>query len=85
MEAKQALAALIVARYHGAEAGQQARAIFQQKFQEREFPSEPDVRLTLTLTDLREGQSISLVDLVTKTGLVPSKSEARRLRSFRGA
>jgi len=79
MEAKQALAALIVARYHGAEAGQQARAAFQQKFQEREFPSDPDVRLTLTLADLREGQTISLVDLVTKTGLVPSKSEARRL------
>ena len=37
------------------------------------------MRLTLTLADLREGQSISLVDLVTKTGLVPSKSEARRL------
>ena len=79
MEAKQALAALIVARYHGAEAGQQARAAFQQKFQEREFPSEPDVRLTLTPADLREGQTISLVDLVAKTGLVPSKSEARRL------
>jgi len=79
MEAKQALAALIVARYHGAGAGQQARAAFQQKFQEREFPSEPDVRLILTLADLREGQAISLVDLVVKTGLVPSKSEARRL------
>ena len=79
MEAKQTLAALIVARYHGAEAGRQARTTFQQKFQEREFPSEPDVRLTLTVADLREGQTISLVDLVTKTGLVPSKSEARRL------
>jgi tyrosyl-tRNA synthetase len=79
MEAKQALAALIVARYHGAEAGQQARAAFQQKFQEREFPSEPDVRVILTLADLQEGHTIGLVDLVTKTGLVPSKSEARRL------
>jgi len=79
MEAKQALAALIVARYHGVEAGQQAKAAFQQKFQEREFPSEPDVRLTLIPADLREGQTISLVDLVAKTGLVPSKSEARRL------
>jgi tyrosyl-tRNA synthetase len=79
MEAKQALAELIVARYHGTEAGQQARAAFQQKFQEREFPSDPDVRLTLALSDLREGQTIGLVDLVTKTGLVPSKSEARRL------
>ena len=79
MEAKQALAALIVARYHGAEAGQQARVVFQQKFSEREFPAEPDVRLTLTKADLRDGQTISLVDLVAKTGLVPSKSEARRL------
>jgi tyrosyl-tRNA synthetase len=79
MEAKQALAALIVARYHGVEAGQLARGAFQQKFSEREFPSEPDKRLTLTLADLREGQTISLVDLVAKTGLVPSKSEARRL------
>ncbi|HLA61118.1 MAG TPA: S4 domain-containing protein, partial [Nitrospiraceae bacterium] len=62
-----------------AKAGQQARVAFQQKFQEREFPNEPDVRVTLALVDLREGQTISLVDLVTKTGLVPSKSEARRL------
>ncbi len=79
MEAKQALAAMIVARYHGAEAGRHAREVFQRIFQEREFPSEPDMRLTLTLRDLSEGQTISLVDLVTKTGLVPSKSEARRL------
>jgi tyrosyl-tRNA synthetase len=79
MEAKQALAAMIVARYHGAEVARHAREVFQQKFQEREFPSEPDVRLTLTLRDLSEGQTISLVDLVTKTDLVPSKSEARRL------
>jgi tyrosyl-tRNA synthetase len=79
MDAKQALATLIVTRYHGAEAGRQAKAAFQQKFQEREFPSEPDVRLTLTKADLRDGQTVSLVDLVTKTGLVPSKSEARRL------
>jgi tyrosyl-tRNA synthetase len=79
MEAKQSLAELIVARYHGAEAGRQARGEFQQKFQEREFPDEPDVRLTVSLADLKDGQSIGLVDLVAKTGLVPSKSEARRL------
>jgi tyrosyl-tRNA synthetase len=79
MESKQALAQLMVARYHGVEAGKQARAVFQQKFQEREFPAEPDVRLTLTTADLKEGRTISLADLVAKTGLVPSKSEARRL------
>jgi tyrosyl-tRNA synthetase len=79
MEAKQSLGELLVARYHGVEAGKQARAAFQQKFQEREFPDEPDVRLTLSKTDLKDGRSIGLVDLVAKTGLVPSKSEARRL------
>lgn len=79
MDAKQALAELIVTRYHGAEAATQARAEFQQKFQEREFPDEPDVRLQLTAQDLRDGQAIGLVDLVARTRLVPSKSEARRL------
>ncbi len=79
MEAKQQLAELIVTQYHGAEAGRQARAEFQQKFQKQEFPDEPDVRVQLTLNDLRDGKTIGLVDLVAKTGLVPSKSEARRL------
>jgi tyrosyl-tRNA synthetase len=79
MEAKQSLAELIVARYHGADAGRQARADFQQKFQEREFPDEPDVRLRLTVQDLSPGQSIGLIELIAKTKLVPSKSEARRL------
>ena len=79
MEAKQSLAELIVARYHGAEAGQEARREFQQKFQKQEFPDEPDVRLVLASSDLRDGQLISLVDLIAKTELVPSKSEARRL------
>ncbi|TKB66326.1 MAG: tyrosine--tRNA ligase [Nitrospira sp.] len=79
MEAKQTLAELIVAQYHGAEAGKQARAEFAQKFQKQEFPNEPDVRVQLTTNDLRDGKVIGLVDLVAKTGLVPSKSEARRL------
>lgn len=79
MEAKQSLAELIVTRYHGAEAGRQARSEFQQKFQNQEFPDEPDVRLQMSAVDLRGGQGIGLVELVAKTGLVPSKSEARRL------
>ncbi len=79
MEAKQTLAELIVAQYHGAEAGKQARAEFAKKFQKQEFPDEPDVRVQLTINDLRDGKAIGLVDLVAKTGLVPSKSDARRL------
>jgi tyrosyl-tRNA synthetase len=79
MEAKQSLAELLVTRYHGVEAGREARAEFQQKFQKQEFPDEPDVRVQLTAQDLREGKTIGLVELVARTGLVPSKSEARRL------
>ena len=37
------------------------------------------MRLTLTTADLKDGKGIALADLVAKTGLVPSKSEARRL------
>jgi tyrosyl-tRNA synthetase len=84
MEAKQALAALLVARYHGIEAANQARADFQRKFSEREFPTEPDVLLTLRVRDMIEIRpcedgDIRLPDLVEKTKLVASKSEARRL------
>ena len=79
MEAKQQLARLIVARYHGEQAAREAQDAFQQKFQEKEFPSEPDVRLSLTKSDLKGDGTIGLTDLVAKTGLVPSKSEARRL------
>jgi tyrosyl-tRNA synthetase len=79
MEAKQQLARLLVMRYHGEEAARLAHEDFQQKFQEKEFPNEPDVRLCLTKTDLKGDGTISLTDLVAKTGLVPSKSEARRL------
>jgi tyrosyl-tRNA synthetase len=76
--AKQSLAELIIARYHGAEAGSLARTEFQQKFQEREFPDEPDVRLALADEDLRDGQTIGLINFVAKTNLVPSKSEVRQ-------
>jgi tyrosyl-tRNA synthetase len=81
MEAKQALAQQIVARYHGEDAGQKARASFQQKFQEKEFPAEPDATVTLTAADVKDraAPSIGIVDLVAKTKLVASKSEARRL------
>ena len=79
MEAKQRLAQLLVARYHGDEAARQAVEGFQQKFQDRGFPTDPDVRLRVTTADLKENGTIALTDLVVKTGLVPSKSEARRL------
>lgn len=81
MDAKQRLAEQIVARYHGADAGREARGAFQQKFQAREFPEQPDAHVVLTPSDVKDASvpSIGLVDLIAKTGLVPSKSEARRL------
>ena len=81
MEAKLALAEQIVTRYHGAHAGRQAKAEFQQKFREREFPAEPDARVTLTQADVRNpiAPAMTMVELIVRTGLVPSKSEARRL------
>jgi len=83
MQAKQKLAELLVARYHGSEASRQAKADFQQKFQEREFPSEPDIHMTLTVDDMlekdaRSSSSLQLVALIAKTN-ESSKSEARRL------
>lgn len=81
MEAKQRLAEHIVMRYHGESAGQEARTKFQHTFQEREFPAEPDARVLLRDVDVADptAPAIGLVDLVARTKLVPSKSEARRL------
>ncbi|OQW33378.1 MAG: tyrosine--tRNA ligase [Nitrospira sp. SG-bin1] len=84
MEAKQRLAELIVTRYHGAEAGRQARGEFQQKFQAKEFPDEPDKCVDLISEDMSEedvvhGSCIKLAKLIAKTGMVASSSEARRL------
>jgi tyrosyl-tRNA synthetase len=81
MEAKLHLAEQIVERYHGIDAARVAKEAFQQRFREREFPAEPDARVILTAADVTDPQrpSIVLADLIVKTKLVPSKSEARRL------
>ena len=84
MEAKQSLAELLVGRYHGVEAGRQARAEFQQKFQKQEFPDQPDTHLILAVHDMQEraesgAGSIKLIKLIAQTGLVTSNAEARRL------
>ena len=84
MEAKQTLAELIVTRYHGPDAGTQARSEFQQKFQAKEFPDTPDAHVVLQSDDMaekdvQEGSRIRLAKLISKTGLISSGSEARRL------
>jgi len=73
MDAKLALAQDLVTRYHGASAGEQARAEFKQRFSEREFPVESAERKVLP------AGSTPLVAVLAKAGLAPSKTEARRL------
>ncbi|MCA9419628.1 MAG: tyrosine--tRNA ligase, partial [Nitrospira sp.] len=86
MEAKMALAEQIVGQYHGSEAVEEAKADFKQRFQKRDFPDEPDAHVKLTHRDFSQSQdrSMAVADVLMRTGLVSSKSEARRLVSQGG-
>lgn len=81
MEAKLSLAEYLVTRYHDKEHARTAKEEFRHKFQEREFPDEPDARVIVTSRDIPDPKtpSLSVLDLIAKTKLLPSKSEARRL------
>jgi len=83
MEAKIALAELLVSRYQGAVAAKAARDDFQQRFQTKAFPDQPDVKLVFQITDFPKPDTpmIAIIDLLMRTGLVPSRTEARRLVS----
>jgi tyrosyl-tRNA synthetase len=72
MEAKVKLAQEIVGRYHGAVAAQEARAEFQRRFTEREFPQ------TAERKRLPRGAN-TLIGMLVGAGLAPSKTESRRL------
>ncbi|HUE38567.1 MAG TPA: tyrosine--tRNA ligase, partial [Candidatus Binatia bacterium] len=74
LAAKKALAAEIVARYHGADASRKAAAEFAQRFQRGELPSEiPEVRWN------GDGESVWVSRLIAAAGLAKSNSDARRL------
>ncbi|GJL61857.1 MAG: tyrosine--tRNA ligase [Nitrospirales bacterium] len=81
MEAKKALAERLVFQYHGVAGAEQAKADFQQRFQSKDFPDEPDAHVVLKSSDFANADtpSLGVVDLLMKTGLLPSKAEARRL------
>ncbi|MGE0473371.1 MAG: tyrosine--tRNA ligase, partial [Nitrospirales bacterium] len=83
MEAKKSLAEQLVRQYHGEESAKEAKADFQQRFQKRDFPDEPDLCMKLTPTSfsIAENPHMSIVDVLLWTGKVPSKGEARRLIS----
>jgi tyrosyl-tRNA synthetase len=68
---KMQLAGEIVEIFHGPEAAVAAEEHFRTVFQQRELP--PD------MPELKLVQPVSLADLLTNSGLAPSKSEARRL------
>ena len=83
MEAKMALAEQLVWQYHGENGAGEAKADFQQRFQKRDFPDEPDAHVVLKVKDFVNPKDLfmSIVDVLMRTGLVPSKGEARRLIS----
>jgi tyrosyl-tRNA synthetase len=68
---KMQLAFEIVDIFHGRAEAEAAEGHFRTVFQQRELPPEmPEIRL---------GEPTGLVDLLTREGLAPTKSEARRL------
>ena len=72
MEAKLRLAQEMVTRYHGIEAAENARAEFQQRFSEREFPQTAERKVLPRTVN-------TLVGILVGAGLAPSKTESRRL------
>ncbi|HXG19596.1 MAG TPA: tyrosine--tRNA ligase [Methylomirabilota bacterium] len=74
MDAKQQLAAELVARFHGQAEAEKAAADFAQRFQRRELPAEID-----TFSWAGQEKSVWICHLVKETGLARSTSEARRL------
>ncbi len=75
MEAKKRLALRIVERFHGAAAARAAEEGFARQFQSREVPS--DVREVTV--PVRPGVEIRAWEVVARTHLAASGSEARRL------
>lgn len=77
MEAKQKLARLLVAQFHGEPAAQAAEATFNKVVRQKEVPSEmAEFKVPAAL--LKGGQ-VSVAVLMAESKLASSKSEARRL------
>ena len=75
-DAKMSLAREIVTIYHGEDSAQPAEENFKRVFQDQGVPTD------VPKYELKEG--LSLVELLAQSGLVSSKSEARRLIKQRG-
>lgn len=79
MDAKQQLAAELVARFHGTESANKAAADFVQRFQRRELPAELE-----TFTWTAAEPTAWICHIMREAGVVKSTSEARRLISQGG-
>jgi tyrosyl-tRNA synthetase len=77
MEQKERLAFEIVRLYHGEEAARVAQEEFERVFRRRERPQDVP-RVSIPIERLEDGK-IPIVDLLELSGLVGSRSEARRL------
>ncbi|MCD6094565.1 tyrosine--tRNA ligase [bacterium] len=76
-ELKSSLAKEIVTFYHGKEQAEMAEKEFERVFKEKEIPTKIPV---FTLNK----DTLNILDLLTKTGLVSSRSEGRRLIEQKG-
>jgi tyrosyl-tRNA synthetase len=77
-EAKKRLAWEIVAQFHGEEAADRAKRHFERVFEQEKPPEEmPEVRVPPELVD--EAGTVWIIDLLSASRLVSSRSEARRL------
>jgi len=74
MEAKKQLASLIVARFHGEEAGNEARAGFENQFAKKEVPDDIPEK-----TIAAEDGSLWIVKALSEGGLTASNGEAMRM------
>ena len=71
-EAKEELAASLTAIYHGAEAAAAQKAEFKRVFSQNQIPQDMPVHKA-------DKNPIDLIEVLHKTGLIPSKNEGRRL------
>jgi tyrosyl-tRNA synthetase len=72
-EAKMELAGEIVRQFHGTDAARDAREHFESVFSQKQTPDDAQT------IELAKEPSKQLVDILVRTGLAPSKNEARRL------
>jgi tyrosyl-tRNA synthetase len=72
-EAKLSLAGEIVRQFHGEEAAKAAREYFESVFSQKNIPED------IQEFSIAQGCSVTLLDILVRSNVVPTKNEARRL------